>query len=227
MNSTPLVSVIVPIYNTEKYLDRCIKSIVNQTYKNLEIILVDDGSTDNCPSICDNWAKIDSRINVIHQKNSGVSAARNAALDLASGEYIGFVDSDDFIEPDMYSLLVQKSVDTDAGCASCGFVFDYIDGRDSVLIKSEDFVLNGEDILKNYIADKLIRPETANKIYKKSLFDNVRFNPDIHYAEDLLINYELLKNAKTARDDESAEFWKKMGVPEDRIFFLPKENNWW
>ena len=168
MNSTPLVSVIVPIYNTEKYLDRCIKSIVNQTYKNLEIILVDDGSPDNCPSICDNWARIDSRINVIHQKNSGVSAARNAALDLASGEYIGFVDSDDFIEPDMYSLLVQKSVDTDAGCASCGFVFDYIDGRDSVLIKSEDFVLNGEDILKNYIADKLIRPETANKIYKKS-----------------------------------------------------------
>ena len=80
MNSTPLVSVIVPIYNTEKYLDRCIKSIVNQTYKNLEIILVDDGSTDNCPSICDNWAKIDSRINVIHQKNSGVSAARNIGI---------------------------------------------------------------------------------------------------------------------------------------------------
>ena len=198
MNSTPLVSVIVPIYNTEKYLDRCIKSIVNQTYKNLEIILVDDGSPDNCPSICDNWAKIDSRIKLVHQKNSGVSAARNAALDLAGGEYIGFVDSDDFIEPDMYSLLVQKSVDTDAGCASCGFVFDYIDGRDSVLIKAEDFVLNGDDILKNYIADKLIRPETANKIYKKFLFDNVRFNPDIHYAEDLLINYELLKNAKTA-----------------------------
>ena len=98
----------------------------------------------------------------------------------------------------MYSLLVQKSLDTDAGCVSCGFVFDYIDGRDSVLIKAEDFVLNGDDILKNYIADKLIRPETANKIYKKSLFDNVRFNPDIHYAEDLLINYELLKNAKTA-----------------------------
>ena len=80
MNSTPLVSVIVPIYNTEKYLDRCIKSIVNQTYKNLEIILVDDGSPDNCPSICDNWANIDSRINVIHQKNSGVSAARNPSL---------------------------------------------------------------------------------------------------------------------------------------------------
>lgn len=197
MENSPLVSVIVPIYNNEKYLDRCIKSIASQTYNNLEIILVDDGSTDNCPSICDNWAKIDSRVKVVHQKNSGVSAARNAGLDLARGDCVGFVDSDDFVDCDMYRLLVENAVSCDSDCVSCGFMFDYIDGRESATVKSESFILTGDDILKNYIADNLIRPETANKIYKKSLFDNVRFNPDIHYAEDLLINYELLKKAKT------------------------------
>ena len=94
---TPFFSVILPSYNVEKYLDNCVKSIANQTYKNLEIILVDDGSPDNCPAICDNWAKIDSRINVIHQQNSGVSAARNIGIKSSSGDFITFVDGDDFI----------------------------------------------------------------------------------------------------------------------------------
>ena len=95
------VSVIVPIYNAEKYLNKCLESIIGQTYKNLEIILVDDGSSDNSPIICDAWAQIDSRIRVIHKKNGGVSSARNAGIDLAQGDYIGFVDADDWIEPNM------------------------------------------------------------------------------------------------------------------------------
>ena len=97
-----LISVIVPVYNVEKYLNKCIESIVNQTYTNLEIILVDDGSPDNCPNICDEWAKKDSRIKVIHQRNSGGGAARNIGLDNANGSMISFIDSDDFISTDMY-----------------------------------------------------------------------------------------------------------------------------
>lgn len=94
----PLISVIVPVYKVEKYLDECVESIVNQTYRNLEIILVDDGSPDNCPQMCDDWAKRDARIRVIHKENGGLSSARNAGLDVCTGEYISFIDSDDWLE---------------------------------------------------------------------------------------------------------------------------------
>ena len=100
-----LISVIVPVYNVEKYLNKCIQSIVSQTYKNLEIILVDDGSPDNCPKMCDDWAAADSRIKVIHKQNGGLSSARNAALDIAVGDYLFFIDSDDYAEPDMVEFL--------------------------------------------------------------------------------------------------------------------------
>ena len=101
-----LVSVVVPVYKVEKYINKCIDSIINQTYKNLEIILVDDGSPDRCPQICDEYAKKDNRIKVIHKKNSGLGAARNTGIDAAKGEYIGFVDSDDWIMPNMYEEMV-------------------------------------------------------------------------------------------------------------------------
>ena len=100
------ISIIVPIYNVEKYLDRCIESIVGQTYKNLEIILIDDGSPDNCPQMCDEWAKKDDRIKVVHKENGGVSLARNKGMDIATGTYIGFVDSDDYIDKNMYEKLM-------------------------------------------------------------------------------------------------------------------------
>ena len=111
------ISVIIPVYKVEKYLDKCVESIVNQTYKNLEIILVDDGSPDNCPAMCDEWAEKDERIRVIHKENGGVSSARNAALEVATGDYIGFVDSDDWIELDMYEYLVSLILDNDAQIA--------------------------------------------------------------------------------------------------------------
>lgn len=101
----PEISIIVPIYKTEKYLNRCVNSLINQTFKNFELILVDDGSPDACPVLCDKWGKRDTRIKVIHKKNGGLSSARNAGLNIAQGKYIGFVDSDDWIEPDMYELL--------------------------------------------------------------------------------------------------------------------------
>ena len=108
------ISVVVPVYNVEEYLDQCVESLVGQTYKNLEVILVDDGSPDNCPAMCDEWAERDNRIKVIHKENGGVSSARNAALDIASGDYIGFVDSDDWIEPDMYEILIKNAKKYDA-----------------------------------------------------------------------------------------------------------------
>lgn len=101
-NETPLLSVIIPVYNTEKYLERCISSVVTQSYKNLEIFLVDDGSTDRSSEICDNWAERDSRIHVCHKINEGPGAARNIGIKMSEGGYITFIDSDDWIEPDMY-----------------------------------------------------------------------------------------------------------------------------
>ena len=119
------ISIIVPIYNIEKYLPRCLDSILAQTYKNLEVILVDDGSVDNSGMIADKYARNDQRIIVIHQVNKGVSAARNAGLDLATGDYIGFVDGDDYIEPDMYEILMRIIDEQQVDIAHCGYQMVY------------------------------------------------------------------------------------------------------
>ena len=117
----PKVSIIVPIYNVEKYLDRCMNSLVNQTLKDIEIIMVDDGSPDNCPKMCDEWAKKDSRIKVVHKKNGGLGYARNSGLDVATGEYVAFVDSDDFVKTEMYGQLYDQVEKTKADTIYCGF----------------------------------------------------------------------------------------------------------
>ena len=116
-----LISVIVPVYKVEQYLDKCVESIVNQTYRNLEIILVDDGSPDNCPAMCDGWAKRDYRIKVIHKANGGLSDARNAGIAVASGEFIGFVDSDDWVAPFFYERLISILIDNDCDISACVF----------------------------------------------------------------------------------------------------------
>lgn len=117
-----LISVIVPIYRVEKYLEPCIESIINQTYKNLEIILVDDGSDDNCGEICDKYAKIDARIKVIHKKNAGLNNARKSGIKIASGKYIGYVDGDDWIEPDMYETLLRNAVKYNVDVVETGVI---------------------------------------------------------------------------------------------------------
>ena len=136
-----LLSVIVPVYKAEKHLDRCIESILSQTYGNIELILVDDGSPDACPAMCDSWAGRDWRVRVIHKKNNGASSARNAGLDMASGEYIGFVDADDFIEPDMYETLMKNALENNADRSGCGY-FDSsrpneIEADDKVTVLSD------------------------------------------------------------------------------------------
>ena len=176
MNSQPKISVIVPVYKTEGLLDRCVESIVGQTYKNLEIILVDDGSPDNCPAMCDEWAEKDSRIRVIHKENGGVSSARNAALDIATGDYIGFVDSDDWIEPEMYSSLIQKISESGKNIALCSYYAVEISGEryerrcvvDKEVLDKDDYfrfiVLGGDG---GYI---------WNRLYDADILKEVRFD---------------------------------------------------
>ena len=138
MEQCPLISVIVPVYNVAPYLTRCLDSIVMQTWQNLEIILVDDGSRDDSVGICDLYAARDARIRVIHKENGGLSSARNAGLDIAAGEYVGFVDSDDWIEPDMFEYLLQNAENYGADIATCGHVDEF---NKSITVKTTEQVL--------------------------------------------------------------------------------------
>ncbi len=194
----PKISVIVPVYKVEKYLDKCIESIVNQTYQNLEILLVDDGSPDNCPQMCDKWAQRDSRIRVIHQKNGGVSASRNAGLDAATGDYIGFVDSDDWIDSDMYELLVSNLIHNNCDVSRCGFCY-YMQNDNSFI--SENYntdieILNNDALMRSLQNSGYLDGVIWNKIYSNKLLNKIRFNENYPVGEDLLFNYYALKNCK-------------------------------
>lgn len=198
------VSVIVPIYKVEKYLDRCIQSIVNQTYKNIEIILVDDGSPDNCPKICDDWAKKDSRIVVIHKKNGGVSSARNLGLERATGDYITFADADDFIDETMYEKLVDSAVQKESDVVLCRFSYFYEETEKENKIME----VNLDKLSKEKIFPFLLKVgmyarndslETENimgciwrGIYKKDIIKNVRFQ-NLSICEDTIFIIDVFK----------------------------------
>lgn len=190
----PLISIIVPVYKVEPYLDKCISSIVNQTYKNLEIILVDDGSPDNCPTICDAWAKKDRRIRVIHQKNQGGGAARNAGLDLASGSLIAFVDSDDYIAPDMYAHLYEL-LEQGADIAECDYV--EVVGDDAVFACGyETLSYTAQRAMAGHIRDRVFRQLIWNKLYRHQVVDGIRF-PINKKIDDEFFTYQVLGNANT------------------------------
>ena len=141
----PKISIIVPIYNVEKYLDKCVSSILNQTFTDFELLLVDDGSPDRCGEMCDEYAKKDSRVKVIHRKNGGLSAARNSGIDAACGKYIGFIDSDDYIEENMYEHLYDVITKYDADIA-CGGIFDTYPTKTTLLYEPLGPVcVNGEE----------------------------------------------------------------------------------
>ena len=188
----PLISVIVPVYKVEPYLDKCISSVVNQTYKNLEIILVDDGSPDNCPAMCDAWAEKDSRIRVLHQRNQGGGAARNAGLDLASGSLIAFVDSDDYIAPDMYAhlyTLLEQGVDI----AECSYV--EVVGDDAVFACGyETHSYTVQEAMEEHIQDRVFRQLIWNKLYRRHVMDGIRFPTD-KKIDDEFFTYRVLGNA--------------------------------
>lgn len=196
MNSDSLISVIVPVYKTEKYLDRCVESILNQTYANLEIILVDDESPDNCPAMCDEWAKKDERIKVLHIKNNGVANARNKGLETATGEYIGFVDSDDFIEPEMYASLLDGILKKSCDIAVCDFQLDLQDKGNA-----NARVISSDEAMKSIVMGEYKFGVLWNKLYKKSVTKNVKM-PMLVCCEDLVYNYFVFKNASLIAESD-------------------------
>ncbi len=183
----PLISVIVPVYETQPYLRRCVDSILAQTYENLEVILVDDGSTDECPAICDDYAARDARVRVVHKANGGLSDARNAGLEIMTGEYVGFVDSDDWIDRDMYAYLLRSMSGTDAGIACCDvyYVSQY---KIKYKYNHTDTVYDKETALNDLFFDK--RENYAwNKLYRAGLWRDVRFPKGLNF-EDLVTIYK-------------------------------------
>lgn len=183
--NTPTISIIVPVYKVEKYLHRCLDSIENQTFKDWECILVDDGSPDNCPEICDEYAERDSRFKVIHQENAGVSAARNKGLDVAKGEWVGFVDSDDWIEPNMYEFLYKNAIEKNVDVACCSAKF-YKNGKtENVPFKDKG------DVFYKFRHYQTYMHSLCNKLMRRDLVGRIRLNTQMKTAEDLLFVFDV------------------------------------
>ena len=193
---TSLISIIVPVYNIEKYLRKCIDSLINQTYHHIEIILVDDGSTDNCGIICDEYAKKDSRISVFHKDNGGQGSARNLALDICKGDYIMFVDSDDYVESDFCETALKTVLEKKVLCVSFGY-YEIRNNIKNELATRYPRYLNAEDAIERLIRlDDIIYNLPWNKIFHRQLFDAVRF-PEGKIYEDQGVIYKLFSNAKS------------------------------
>lgn len=196
MNETrPLISVIVPVYNTEQYLAKCIDSILAQTYQNLEILLVNDGSKDSSGAICDAYAEKDPRIKVIHKENAGVSAARNDALKIMTGEYVGFIDSDDTISPNMYEELYCDLTNNGADVAVCKFNRIEI-GEKQIEEPVKYFFFTPEEAIKNMLVGKYFAGQLCNKLFKASLLDGIALDESICFYEDLLMTVEAFLRCK-------------------------------
>ena len=190
----PLISVIVPVYKVEPYLNKCIYSIVNQTYRNLEIILVDDGSPDNCPEICDVWARKDERIRVIHQNNQGGGAARNIGLNIATGSLIAFIDSDDYIAPDMYTHL-SSLLEQGADIAECGYINVYDDYALLECESGDSCTYSAQQAMEEHIHDHYFRQLVWNKLYRRKVIGDIHF-PEGMRIDDEFWTYRVIANAK-------------------------------
>ena len=194
----PLLSIITPVYNVEAYLDRCVQSVLSQSYREIELILIDDGSTDGSASLCDEWEAKDSRVVVVHQANAGVSAARNAGLKIAQGDYLTFVDPDDFLAPDTYFVnmaYLQSHQEVDMPqYPYCNYInddeaFDYHRPAPTLLS-------GAEDIFKNWWSGSPLEYVIWNKIYKRFLWKDVRFNVG-HISEDTCLVPKFVNQAKS------------------------------
>lgn len=197
MKNNPKISVIIPVYNVEKYISDSIKSVLNQTYNNLEIILVDDGSTDGSSAICDKIADTDSRVKVIHKQNGGVSSARNAGIDACTGEYVTFMDPDDYIDLDMYEIMLNQIIDHDADASACGIVREQLDGTREVWgsDKADLIVLDNDKLLKMVgEAIGMLPVSCCNKMFSRKVISDIRFDKTFKFAEDVLFNYMVAEN---------------------------------
>lgn len=197
-----MISIIVPIYKVEKFLPKCIESLLNQTYRDIQIILVDDGSPDNSGEICDRYSAKDSRIKVIHQANRGVSAARNAGLDIAEGDYIGFCDPDDFVAPEMYKKMIEAMEREKVDLVVCGY--DYYDEQYRKDGSRHYHVKDNETLTKEEIYSRLsdmpptIRHGVVNKLFRKTLLTDIKFEESLHSAEDGNFVLDYLRFVKSA-----------------------------
>ena len=208
-NTLDLISVIVPIYKVEKYLGQCIESIVKQTYRNLEIILVDDGSPDNCPLKCDEWAQHDHRIKVIHKENGGLSDARNRGLRESSGNYISFVDSDDWISQDFFEILYYSIRKNHAQIAASRIVKVYENHQESDQFVYNQKVFSSEEALETLIQGRGFYAVSWNKIYKRELFNGIEF-PLGKIHEDEFVTYRLIgKTTRLVLCQEAVYFYRQ------------------
>lgn len=204
--STPLISIIVPVYNVQEYVSKCLLSICRQTYQNLEIIVIDDGSTDDSGRICDMLAKQDNRIKVVHQSNGGQSFARNRGLSMASGEYIGFVDGDDWIKIDMYEALYYLLLENDADISVCSHYVVKSGGIKTKYASGKISVYSSEEAMKVLIEDRLIRSYVWDKLYKRDLFDQICF-PINRLFEDLAVSYRIFHRAKRVTMQQCPKYY--------------------
>ncbi len=207
----PEISVVVPVYNCEKYLRKCINSILSQTFSDLELILVNDGSTDKSPEICDEFKLNDKRVKVIHQENKGVSGARNAGLDIAKGNYVGFVDSDDYLSDDMYEFLYNNLKKAKADVSICGIINCFLknDGKEERK-KQTNFegsgILTGEEALSESLKSTVFSVNPVNKLFDIHLFDNERF-PENKTSEDAFLIPVILSKAKKVVYDSNIKYY--------------------
>ena len=207
MNYTlPLISVIVPVYDVERYLCECIDSILTQSYRNLEVILVNDGSSDNSGNICDEYMKQDNRVKVIHKQNGGLSVARNAGIEIAKGELIHFIDSDDWIEADMLELLYNNLMEHNAEISCCGYYLSYINENINAFVCDELLVFNSEQGLENSLLRNVPWISSCSKLYKKEIFETIRF-PLSKRSEDIFIIAEVMSNANVIVYDITPKYY--------------------
>lgn len=207
------VSIIVPVYKVEKYLPECIDSIVNQTYRNIEVILIDDGSPDKCPQICDNYALQDSRIKVVHKINGGLSDARNKGLDICNGKYVMFVDSDDIIHKKMVERLVSTLETENADIVECSTTRFNNSINLPTFIEGQTTIYNREDALRELILDHAFHQTVWNKIYTKKVVGNIIF-PVGKYNEDEYWTYRVFANAN-----------KVVSLPDSLYFYRQRDNS--
>ncbi len=191
----PLISIIVPVYKVELYLSRCVDSLIAQTYKNIEILLVDDGSPDNCPILCDEYAERDGRIRVIHKRNGGLSSARNAGIDAANGDYIAFVDSDDWVEPQTYSDMIELLINKKLDIVCCEISrLSNVGEIERYRFYDTGTVMTGSDVAKEILLDR-IGSHVVKGLYKRNCWDEIRFPIGLLY-EDIYVTYKVFDKAK-------------------------------
>jgi len=195
---TPKLSIIIPVYQAENYLQRCLDSVLKQTMQDFELILINDGSTDSSGKICDAYALHDNRINVIHKTNQGQSSARNDGIERARGEYVGFVDNDDVVYPDMFELLIHNIEEADADISACSFIQDNGDGTtDSKNHTLKKLILTNKEGVKEFLSRENLDIYVWTKIYKKAFIDRHNIKFEIGKTdEDFLFNFEAFKHAK-------------------------------